>query len=96
MACLVRPERPLIGAFRPTNPRRANPGHKVSRREPDGWLGHAEPVPGSASPRSTMPLDCRRWWCMAFAPRRSNIEIAGIATIVISVALLAVLLFSVW
>jgi hypothetical protein len=33
---------------------------------------------------------------MAFAPRRSNIEIAGIATIVISVALLAVLLFSVW
>jgi hypothetical protein len=33
---------------------------------------------------------------MAFAPRRSNIEIAGIATIVISVALLAVLLLSVW
>jgi hypothetical protein len=33
---------------------------------------------------------------MAFAPRWSKIEVAGIATLIISVAMLAVILFSVW
>jgi hypothetical protein len=44
MACLVRPERHLIGTLWPTNrePRRGHPGHRVSRRAgPGSLLAHA-------------------------------------------------------
>ena len=38
------------------------------------------------------PLDCRQNWRMPFNPRRAfNIQVAGIATIVLSVAAVAVL-----
>jgi hypothetical protein len=44
-----------------------------------------------------LPLDCRQEWRMPLNPRRVfNIEVAGIATIVLSVAMLAVVLFSAW
>jgi len=44
-----------------------------------------------------LPPDRRQRWHMPFDSRRvSNIEVAGIATIVLSVAALAILLFSVW
>jgi lipopolysaccharide/colanic/teichoic acid biosynthesis glycosyltransferase len=43
------------------------------------------------------PLDCRQRWRMPFNPKRAfNIEVAGIATIVLSVAVLAVALLSAW
>jgi hypothetical protein len=41
--------------------------------------------------------DRRQRWRMAFNPRRVfTIEVAGIATIVLSVAAVVVLLYSVW
>jgi hypothetical protein len=44
-----------------------------------------------------LPLACCQQWRMAFNPRRHfNIELVGIATIVLSVAALIILLFSVW
>jgi hypothetical protein len=44
-----------------------------------------------------LPPDCRQRWRMSFNPRRDfNIEVVGIATIVLSVVMLAVILFSAW
>jgi hypothetical protein len=44
-----------------------------------------------------LPLDCRQRSRMAFHPERVfNIEVAGIATIVLSVAVVACVLFSIW
>jgi hypothetical protein len=44
-----------------------------------------------------LPPDCRQRWRMSFNPSRAfNIEVVGIATIVLSVAALAVVLLSSW
>jgi hypothetical protein len=43
------------------------------------------------------PLACRQRWRMPFDPKRAfNIEVAGIVTIVLSVAALGFVVFSVW
>jgi len=45
--------------------------------------------------RSTLPLDCHQKWRIA-SRRLSIIEVAALATIVVSVVIIALVLFSMW
>ena len=71
-----------------------NHGRRIEQRP---WFTRASEdsvLTHLARRRSTPSLDCRQKWRMA--SRRVNIEVAGIATAILSVAVLAVVLFSAW